>query len=195
MINIFQYYSDIYYNLNFTNNTETYIEITPVKKGDNIINNLILAGNIGKPTSKRYWKFLEKVSKNFHNIFLVSGQVEYEGCNNSYIDSLIRSYINNFRLHNIYYLSDTFFLLNGIKIVGGKRYNDIIENELSDTRFKRILITSDPYIDISKNNYSYWIYGNTLKNIKINNKILTNQFGKNWSFPLSNFQHDANFVI
>lgn len=192
-MSIFQYYSDIYLNFNYNN--KKHIEIEPIKK-DSYKNYLILAGNLGKPTSKNYWQLINDVSKKFTKIFLIPGEVEYEGGTKSYIDNLIKLYLSKFKLYNVYYLSESICFIENFKIIGGIKANKIILNELSEKRIPCIVITNnEPNLlnDIDKNIYEkckYWIYGNSGNNIVIKEKLYTNQFGKDWSKPIKNFKHN-----
>ncbi len=193
VINMFQYYSDIYYNLNL--HKDSYILITPIKK-DDTINNLILAGNIGKPTSKRYWEFIKRVAKKFYHVFIIAGDVEYEGLSRSYINSFMNLSLSYLRLNNVYYLDSSSVYINGCKIVGGYVFDKSMKYELSETRVPIVVITSKKpeYENIENLNFAYWIYGGTNNNNN-QDKIRTNQYGKNWFKPLKDFNHNANIVI
>jgi hypothetical protein len=186
--NIFQYYSDIYYNLNVD---KGYISITPIIEKD-AINHLILAGNIGKITSNLYWNFIKRVASKFNHVYLIAGDVELEGLSQSYIASFIKSNLNSLKIQNVHFLDNSAIYVNGCKIIGGYKFNQIIENELSETRVPCILITNHKPYSISS--ATYCVYGNTLKNID-EDKLITNQYGKNWFQPLFNFKHNAHFII
>lgn len=187
---MFQYYSDIYYNLNYKE--KSYIKIFPIKR-ENVLNNLILCGNIGKPTSKKYWKFIQNVSKVFDNIFLVPSDAELEGLSHSYIDALIQCNISALYLKNVFYLNDSSVLIKGCKIVGGYKYTKKLKYELSEKRVPCILITGNKPEE-KEIDALYCIYGNTYKNYS-DSKFKTNQYGKNWYKHIEGFKHDAHIIV
>lgn len=191
---IFQYYSDVFLNLNYSN--KNYIEISPIKK-ENYKTILILSGNIGQITSERYWQLIRDVGKKFYKVFIIPGEIEVQGFSLTYINELFNSKLNIYKLSNIHYLSDSIFFIKGYKIIGGIQANKFILNELNENRIPCIVITNkepDFSYDIDINIYKkccYWFYGKNGKNHNID-KLYTNQFGKDWYKPLENFNYNSS---
>lgn len=73
--------------------------------------NLILAGDIGYPSTQEYKNFLYDVSYNFDKVFILSGNHEYDLCKNNL--SEVDDQINNIcsSKNNLIYLQKKSFLL------------------------------------------------------------------------------------
>ncbi len=83
---------------------------------------LVLAGNIGNPTSPTYYKFLTSVSSKFETVFLVLGLTEYEVLTLDSVKGFILNQLKTFRLDNVHVLDNGYFDLTiddvPVRIIG-----------------------------------------------------------------------------
>lgn len=120
----FQYFSDVH--------TEQYKSADRAKFESEIIPMapyLILAGDIGDPSSKEYIDFLSMLSPKYNYIFLISGNHEHYGRDIIETDELIRNVITPYP--NIIYLQDQCFHIpdNDITIFGATFWSCIKPEE------------------------------------------------------------------
>ena len=124
MVRKIQYISDIH--------LEFYKKVPDIPVCANI---LVLAGDIGYPTTTIYWDFLEKINEKFKHIILVAGNHEYYHTDTSIkkgrilsielIDELIRSEIKRRQLNNIYFLQRDSIIIDDIEFIGATLWTDI----------------------------------------------------------------------
>lgn len=129
---IFQYISDIHIE---HNEHENNILIKPISDSYysfdcNSKKNLILAGDIGNPLSKKYWSFIIQESKLFDRVFLICGNHEYYGNNIDYINNFISKNISKLNLNNVFFLNNKTFIIDcknnkKIKLIGSTLWSYI----------------------------------------------------------------------
>jgi DNA repair exonuclease SbcCD nuclease subunit len=111
MSSAFQYFSDVH--------TEQYKSADRAKFENEIIPMapyLILAGDIGDPSSQEYIDFLSMLSPKYKYIFLISGNHEYYGRGIDETHELIRNRLLHPPLPNIIYLQNEVFHIPGTDI-------------------------------------------------------------------------------
>lgn len=94
------------------------------------VDNLILAGDIGIPTSPEYESFIKKTSELYKNVFLITGNHEYYEndirSTNDIIELLIKEY------DNVYFLNNKTIDIDDYRIIGTILWSDIMEYERSE---------------------------------------------------------------
>lgn len=91
--------------------------------------NLILAGDIGKPEDKSYTDFLAKMSILYKMVFVIKGNHECYGKTVVQTDKLISEIIDVYP--NIYYLNQSFVQIDDLLIIGTTLWSDIDRMEAS----------------------------------------------------------------
>jgi predicted phosphohydrolase len=123
--------------------------------------NLILAGDIGNPLLPNYKEYLKYCSKQYLNVFLITGNHEYWHNSIEDTDRLIQQICSPYK--NIYFLNNRFFDFNennrSIRIFGGIMWSFIPYNLLNIQSGDNIIIKNFNF------NIRNDIYLNTLKNI------------------------------
>lgn len=111
---------------------------------------LILAGDIGYPTDKNYWTFLEDCSNRYKHVICVAGNHEYynEYNNMDQIDDLIRTKSQElFDLNgNFHYLNNSTITIDGVKYIGSTLWSN-----LDSTRKKDITHGLNDFYSIQMN--------------------------------------------
>lgn len=129
--------SDLHIDL--CNNLNSITELVgPVRKTSNRI--LILAGDIGNPTTKKYWDFLESCCMIYQNVIFITGNHEYY--NNKYTESEINNLIiNKPKPTNLHFLYKNKIVLNGVTFFGttlwtqiNKKYSKELAESINDSR-------------------------------------------------------------
>lgn len=131
--NVFQYLSD----LNLSHNPGKTPLIFPVQ--NTFPEHLILAGDIGSPFSLRFWKFLQRESMIFSNVFFVLGNTDYWNSDIDMINKFVISMVKRLKLVNVHFLNNTCFELNNIKIIGSTLWHELSKdsdiNNLRDYQY------------------------------------------------------------
>ena len=98
---------------------------------------LVLAGDIGDPSSKIYKMFIEYVSSIFDHVFLIAGNHEYYNyeCSDNLeylkdVDDLIRSNVSTYS--NVHFLQNEIYHLTDDIIIFGSTYWTHIEDDQKD---------------------------------------------------------------
>lgn len=223
IINIFQYYSDLHIehqkNLlpNITPLSNDYLFSKDKYKSLSIdydevtfIKNIILAGDIGNPTTDIYWSFLKNINSLFDRCFLICGNHEYYGNDISYINKLINNNIQKYQLNKIYFLNNSSISFDSFKIIGSTMWNyistqhkDEITNYMNDYKLIQNFNTdkcnllhnqSVKYIESELNNtelpcivvtHHAPSFNNT-SHIKYKNNSTTHAFASNVEYLLNN---------
>lgn len=98
---------------------------------------LVLAGDIGYPTTTLYWDFLEQQARRFKHILLITGNHEYYHTKNAIkkgkvldihtMDELIASELNRRELKNIHFLhyGNDFVIIDNICFIGTTLWSHI----------------------------------------------------------------------
>ncbi len=105
---------------------------------------LALLGDIGKPTSSSYQKFIEEQSHNFEKIFLIAGNHEYYNSSKTMFQIEEKLEQINKQYNNVHYLQNKSINVDDFKILGCTLWSDIsmknrwiLEEEIND--YKKIL--------------------------------------------------------
>jgi predicted MPP superfamily phosphohydrolase len=87
---------------------------------------LVLAGDIGYPTSKIYVQFLKEMNTLFKKVFLITGNHEYYADKHiEDIDTQIQQIINSNDLKNISFLNCSYEDYEGYRFVGATLWSHI----------------------------------------------------------------------
>ncbi len=123
---------------------------------------LVLAGDIGYPTTTLYWEFLEQQSLRFKNIILITGNHEYYHTQNAIkqgkildihtMDELIASELNRRELKNIHFLNskNNSIVIDNICFIGNTLWSHIPDGAIYEVSqrmndYKNIFINNDEY--------------------------------------------------
>lgn len=111
-------------------------EIIFTPKTKNII--LVLAGDIGNPTEKKYWKFLESCCMVYSSVIFITGNHEYYNSElTNFTESEINSIIENkIKPLNLHFLHKNTITINGITFMGTTLWTKL------DKKYKKNLIMS-----------------------------------------------------
>lgn len=90
---------------------------------------LLLAGDIGYPSSQIYQDFMKQCSKKFDKLFYTSGNHEYYDKYKSItdIDKIIHNTCQQY--DNVHYLQNSYYDLDGLRIVGSTLWSDVQDTE------------------------------------------------------------------
>lgn len=134
------------------------------------VENLILAGDIGIPTSPKYTAFIKRASELYKNVFLIAGNHEYYYNNIKDINDIIEQIAVKY---NVHFLNNRYIDIDGYRIIGTTLWSDIMEYERSEIQtfiadFRLIKNWS-----IEKNNHEHFKNVQFIKNeIECDNKKL-----------------------
>ena len=115
-----QYFSDLH--LEFVKKFSFGSKIRPVTPV------LVLAGDLGKPSSPLYWGLLEYVSQSFSKVFIITGNHEYYNGTNTMTqtDECIRKICQSFT--NISFLSNSYEDYEGVRFIGSTLWSRVSKN-------------------------------------------------------------------
>lgn len=101
---------------------------------------LIMAGDIGYPTTDHYWEFIDSCTQNYNNVFIVAGNHEYYAQNNTYAE--INDFIKERRCSypNLHFLINESVKFDNYTIIGSTLWTDIPDDK-------------KPYLKRSMNDY------------------------------------------
>lgn len=138
---------------------------------------LFLAGDIGMPTSTKYKKFIEYVSKNFEHVFLIAGTFEYKMYRYDIktINKKIRDICNQYK--NVYFLNNQVHEVGNFSVIGS-----VLWGKLNGENQKYIENKQSELNNIKYNNKKLWISDlNKLNDEAVHfiNKTLEEQEGTN----------------
>lgn len=88
---------------------------------------LILAGDIGYPTEKKYWNFLKSCSDEFKNVIYTTGNHEYWKFGKTSIfdiDKQMQNMANKNKMHNLHYLNMHEININQIRYLGATLWSN-----------------------------------------------------------------------
>jgi predicted phosphodiesterase len=112
--------------------SDIHLEISPftlIKPDD--ANILILAGDIGNPTSNDYYDLIEKTSKLYKYVFIIKGNHECYGYDLQKTDEKISHIVDKFS--NVFYLQQKIVdIEEDIRVVGVTLWSDIMDYQRSD---------------------------------------------------------------
>ncbi len=147
-----QYISDIH--------LEFYKKLSSLPQISVTSDTLVLAGDVGYPTTTLYWEFLEQQSARFKNILLITGNHEYYHTQNAIkrgkvldihtMDELIASELNRRELKNIHFLhsGNNFVIIDKICFIGNTIWSHILDESIYEVShrmndYKNIFIKND----------------------------------------------------
>jgi predicted phosphodiesterase len=151
---LIQYISDIH--IEFYNNYRKIPKITPNSEI------LVLAGDIGYPSSSLYAEFLIDMNSKFKKIFLLAGNHEYYNLGKNKdngmekINSKIKEIISYNKLNNITFLDNSYEDYNGYRFIGCTLWSEIKDKMYLINDFQNIKdINIELYNELYKVNYEY----------------------------------------
>jgi predicted phosphodiesterase len=128
MKQLFQLISDIHLEQKSIN---TISELIKINKKSKMIN-LLIAGDIGNPYDKKYWKFMKSCTKHFKKVFFVSGNHEYYHHKNTIKET--DEYITNKTkdIENLWYLNNSKYEDENYTIYGATLWTKIPDNLIKE---------------------------------------------------------------
>lgn len=112
---------------------------------------ILMSGDIGYPHMSNYRDFLHMTSNTFPNVYLISGNHEYDKASPiSYIDDTISEIVEKIPNKNVYFLNNTNFKLsNSYSLLGTTLWSQRVKTELFE---KNVEWLKENIEDVKNNN-------------------------------------------
>lgn len=112
--------------------SDIHLEFNPKFYPQKAADNIALLGDIGYPHTKVYQEFINKLSNDFDNVFVIPGNHEYYGSTYDNVNEFLTNLCSSFT--NVHFLNNKVFVHNNIRIIGTTLWSNITNGFVVMTR-------------------------------------------------------------